>query len=214
MDTQMIKPRRLWYGVAVFVLVAGCLAAAIVIVVRLATYPALIADAYAGPQQKIEVPGVVELDLTREGAYGVYYEGHEGAYIHAEWPPRLNCHLTAKETGDDVPLVPDYVPGNRYSTADGRVGVLIYSMTIEEPGRYTLSCKDPLGAGGTTHRLKIGPNYVFEFLRVAWHLGGSLLGALAIFCASMLLSSLIATVTFVRRRRERRVAGSWRDWSV
>lgn len=207
MDTQMIRPRRLWYGVAVLVLVAGCLAAAAIAVVRLAAYPALIADAYTGPQQKIEVPGAVELDLAREGAYGVYYEGHEGAYIHAEWPPRLDCRLTAKETGDDVPLVPDYVPGNRYSTSDGRVGVLIYSTTIRESGRYTLSCQDPLGAGGTTHRLAIGPNYVFEFLRVAWHLGGSLLGALAIFWASMLVSSVIAAITFVRRRRVRRVAG-------
>lgn len=202
MSKMTNRPGRLGYALAALVLLAGWLGAGGLLISTLRAYPAAIGEAYKGPQHKVDVPGAAELDLSRTGAYGVYYEGHEGATVHAEWPPQLDCRLTAKATGADVPLAPDYVPGNRYSTMEGRVGVLIYSTTVQEPGLYTLSCDDPLDARGATHHLAIGPNYVFEFLRVAWRLGGSLLGALAIFAGSTLLSAAIVLITFLRRRQK------------
>lgn len=205
MNNHADKMRRFWYGVAALALVAGWLVAGGLLINALRAYPALIGEAFKGPQHKMDVPGTIALELSREGAYGVYYEGHKGAYVHAEWPPRLNCRLTVKATGADVPLVPDYVPGNRYSTKEGQVGVLIYSTTVQEPGLYTLSCDDPLEVKGVTYRLAIGPNYVFEFLRVGWYIGRSLLAALAVFCGSTLLSIATAAITLIGAWQKRRI---------
>jgi hypothetical protein len=202
MDRHMMRRNRLWYGVAALVLVLGCLAATILILSTLTSYPSLIKEAYKSPLQKVEVPGEADIDLRRKGAYGVYYEGHRGAYIHAEWPPTLDCSLTSRTTGDDIPLVSDYVPTNRYSSKDGsRVGVLIYSTTINDPGSHRLSCDYPDGRHGPTLILAIGPNYFFEFLRVAWNMGGPLLGGAGVLCGSFVLSFGIAAFVFLRTRK-------------
>lgn len=209
MKGVMKKRRNVWYGAGLLVIVLGWVAAAVVLVVTVRACRDAIAAANLGPQQKIEVPGTAELELEREGAYGIYYEGHRGAYVQAAWPPRLDCHLTAKATGADVPLTPDYAPGNRYSTRDSAQGVLIYSTTVPAAGRYTLSCEDPVGTG-TAHTVAIGPNYVFEVLRLAWRVGGYLLGTAAVLCAATVLSLVfaVATVTlFLLRVHDRKREG-------
>jgi hypothetical protein len=196
------KTRRLGYGVAGLVLVLGFLAAAILIISKLSTYPTLIADAYKSPLQKVEVPGAVDLELSREGAYAVYYEEQRGAYNDTERPPNLNCQLISKMTSKEIPLVADYVPTNRYATRDDRVGVLIYSTTVEDPGLHTLSCDYADGDLSPKLVLAVGPNYFFEFLRVAWNLGGSVLGGAGVLCASSMLAVVIAIVVFLRSRTQ------------
>jgi hypothetical protein len=189
----------LWYGVALFVLMVGCLVGAILIISPLTSYPSLIKEAYRNPLQKVEVPGEAGIELRRKGAYGIYYET---AHVTTEGPPALDCSLTSKLSGDDIPLVPDYVPTNRYSTKDEeRVGVLIYSTTIKEPSLYTLSCDYPDGREGPKLVLAIGPNYFFEFLRVVWNMGGTILGGVAVLCGSFLLSFGVAAVALIRARK-------------
>jgi len=211
MDRHMSKNRYLW-GIAALVLIFGCLTAALLFYKSgIGDYPSLIAEAYKSPLQKIEVPGEMDLVLSRKGAYGVYYEGHQGAYVHAEWAPTLDCILTSKRTGEDVPLVPDYVPTNRYVTKGGRTGVLIYSTTVENPGLHTLSCDYPNGGMGPQLVLAIGPNYVWEFLRVAWNLGGPVLGGVGIICGSIILSIGIALVALVRGSKLKQVEGEMNE---
>ena len=195
------KTRTLWYGTSILVLVLGCSAAAILIISTLGSYPSLIAEGYEGPLHKVEVPGMEDLELSRKGAYAIYYEEHEGALIHAEMPPDLDCQLISTTTGKDIPLVPDYVPTNRYETKGDRVGVLIYSTTVNDPGRHTLSCDYPEGRRGPKLMLAIGPNYFFEFLRVVWNLSGSVLGGVGIFCGSVVISLAIAAVATFRRTK-------------
>jgi hypothetical protein len=199
MDRHMMRRHRLWYGVAALVLVMGCLAAASLIISTLTSYPSLIKEAYRNQLQKVEVPGEADIDLSRKGAYGVYYEA---ARVPIEGPPVLDCSLTSKTTGDDIPLVPDYVPTNGYSTKDGsRIGVLIYSTTIKEPGPHTLSCDYSGGRVSPKLVLAIGPNYFFEFLRVAWKMGGSILGGVGVLCGSFVLSFSIATIALLRTKK-------------
>jgi hypothetical protein len=198
MNRHMSKNRYLW-GIAALVLMFGCLTAAMLFYrTGLRDYPSLIAEAYKGPLQKVEIPGEVDLELSRKGAYGVYFEGDRGADVDAELPPTLDCSLTSKRTGEDIPLVPDYVPTNRYVTKGGRTGVLIYSTTVEDPGLHTLSCIYPDGLLGPQLVLAIGPNYFWEFLRVAWNLGGPILGGVGVICGSVILSFGIALVALVR----------------
>lgn len=71
------------------------------------------------------------------------------------------------------------------------------------------------GAGGRLSRkegrvgpklvLAIGPNYVWEFLRLAWNLGYPVLGGAGVIYRSVLLSSGIALVAFVRGIRLKKV---------
>jgi hypothetical protein len=205
---KIIKKRRLWYGAAFLILMLGCLAAAILIISTLSTYPSLIADAYKGPLQKVEIPGEADLELSRKGAYAVYYERHKASYIHAEWPPTLDCSLTSKMTGKNIFLVPDYVPSNQYSTKDGdQVGVLIYSTTVEDPGLHTLSCDYADGRVNPKLVLAIGPNYIFEFLRLAWNLGCSILAGVGVLCGSGVLAGVIAIAVFLQARRTSQVNG-------
>jgi hypothetical protein len=192
------KGNYVWYGVAALVLVSGLATAGFMTASSLTSYPALIGEAYKSPLQRVEAPGEGVVDLTREGAYGVYLETD---YVPTEGPPAIECRLTSEATSENIPLVKDYVPTNRYSTKDGkRVGVLIYSTTINEPSLHTLSCDYPDGRVGPKLVLAIGPNYVFEFLRVAWNMSGPLLGGVGILCGSLVLSLCIAGAVFLRTR--------------
>lgn len=212
MDKPKNKKQRLWYSLAALVLVLGCLASAILIVSTLSSYPALITAAYNSPLKKVEVPGAVDLELSREGAYAVYYEDNRGVYSHAERPPKLDCQLTSKRAGKDIPLVPDYVPTNRYATKDGRVGVLVYSTTIENPGLHTLSCDYPDGRLSPKLVLAIGPNYFFEFFRVVWKMGVSILGSAGVLCGSVVISVGIASVVVILSRSKRSVEAGKVDY--
>jgi hypothetical protein len=207
MDRNMINTRCLW-GIAALVLLFGCLIAASIIMSAFRDARPQIAEVHQNRSQHVEIPGEVDLELSRKGAYAVYYVRHKGAYIHAEWPPRLDCGLTSKKTGEDIALVPDYVPTNRYWTNDGnQVGVLIYSTTVKNPGLYTLSCNYPNGREGPKLVLAIGPNYILEFLRLAGRMGGSLLRGAGVLCGSFVLSIGVAVLAFVGRRNKRQVVG-------
>jgi hypothetical protein len=201
MEKNMTTRHRLWYVAAVLVLVLGCFVATFLAISTLKTYPSLIENAYNDPLQKVEVPGEAVLELKRKGAYAVYYETAESAINE---PPTLDCALISNSTGDEIPLVPDYVPTNRYMTKDDRVGVLVYSTTIQEPGRYTFSCGDSDQLVSNDVVLAIGPNYFFEFFRVAWNIGGSLLGGAGVLCASAVLSLGIVSFALIDARNKHR----------
>jgi hypothetical protein len=98
-------------------------------------------------------------------------------------------------------LVDDFVPTNQYATKNDRVGVLVFSTTVLEPGSYRLSCNVPAKHVDAGAVLAIGPNYYFEFLRTTWSFVRSLLAGMGIACGSALISlSMIAIFIFVARK--------------
>jgi hypothetical protein len=208
MDNNMMKRNRLWYTAAALVLVLGCLVATILAISTLSSYPSFIKEAYDSPLQKIEIPGETVIQLRQKGAYGLYYES---AHVPAGGPPELACNLVSITTGDDIPLVPDYVPTNRYENKDGRVGVLIYSTTINHPGLHRLSCSHPDGSESPTQVLAIGPNYIFEFLRVAWKMGRTFLGIGGVLFCSVVFSIGITAVALFQSRKKRQLEGGKDD---
>jgi hypothetical protein len=204
MDRSILRRRYSLFAIPILVLLLGCLIGNILTISTLSSYPSLIKEAYCGPLQKIEIPGEAEVDLHRKGAYGVYFET---ANVPPIAPPMLDCRLASKTSGEDVPLVPDYVPTNRYSTQGGRrVGVLIYSTTIKDPGLHTLSCDYADGKVGSKQALAIGPNYYFEFLRVAWNMAGSLLRGVGVLLGSVVLSIGIVIFLLLGSRYKRAAA--------
>jgi len=110
--------------------------------------------------------------------------------------------LTSKTTGADVGVAPDYVETNTYSTKDReRVGVLIQSITIDEPGAYTFSCRYADGRSQPEIVLAVGPNFMWEFFGIAARSGVTLAAGVVALFGSGLVAIAIAIVIAVKRHQ-------------
>jgi hypothetical protein len=160
---------------------------------------------------QVTVPGSQDITFDKSGAYAVYYEYRsvvDGVvYTSSETPPALACGLTSKATGADVGVTPDYVKTNTYSTKGReRVGVLIQSITIHEPGTYTFSCRYADGRSQPQIMLAVGPNFMWEFFGIAARYGVALAAGLATLLSSCLVALAIAVVIAIKRRRSKSAA--------
>jgi hypothetical protein len=192
-------PSRGLYGLALFVILGGLLLSAWMITgAGLESFPERIAEAYDEEQHRLSVPGSIEVSLTRAGAYGIYYESSPPA--DAQIPPAIACSLKSNSTGTETTAAPDYVETNRY-WAKGRTstGVLIMSLTVDEPGIYRFTCRYQDGSSGPESVVAMGPNYVWEFLKVVGKIGLPLLAGLSVLCASGLLALLIVIIVTILR---------------
>ena len=169
-------------------------------------YPTMIADAYREDQHHLNVPGSANVKLTRPGAYGIYYEYSlvsDSVENNPKLPPAIDCSLTSKLTGAEMEGVPDYVETNRYWTKDQvRTGVLIMSITVDEPGSYTFACHYQDGSTEPEIFVALGPNYFWEFLRVTWKISLSMFGAVITLCGSFLIGLIVFVIGLVKRRGE------------
>jgi hypothetical protein len=162
---------------------------------------------------QVVVPGSAEVTFAESGAYAVYYEYRsvvDGVvYANSETPPALSCTLTSRATGAEVGVVPDYVKTNTYSTKDReRVGVLIRSITINEPGAYTFSCRYADGRSQPGIVLAVGPNFVWEFFGIAARSGVTLAAGAAALLASGLVAIVVAIYVAIRRHRSQQVGAA------
>jgi hypothetical protein len=86
----------------------------------------------------------------------------------------------------------DYVPSNRYWENDnGGPAVLIQSISIDEPGEYRFSCQYPEGVSGPSFQVSLGPNYVWELIRMVLQNGLALLTVLFSLPAAILISIVL-----------------------
>lgn len=140
MDNQKIKPSGWYYALAALIPVLGCLIATAIAYQWFPGLPgALESRMNLDDLTQVVVPGSKDITFAESGAYAAYYEYRsvvDGAvYASSETPPALVCTLTSTATGTEAGIAPDYVETNTYSTKDReRVGVLIRSITIDEPG--------------------------------------------------------------------------------
>jgi hypothetical protein len=207
MDTQRKKLSALYYGLGALILLIGCLTSTAILFFGARDFPVAIAEAYdLNSLTQIVVPGSAELTLSRTGAYAVYYEHRsvvDGVeYINGETPPSLDCALTMQTTREEIPLVPDFVETNEYSTKDRvREGKLFMSTTVNEPGNYTFSCQHPDGSDQPEYVLAFGQNLFWEFLRAIAGAAGSVLGSLTVIIAAGIAATVIVIAVAVKRRR-------------
>ncbi|MEJ2735117.1 MAG: hypothetical protein P8189_16385 [Anaerolineae bacterium] len=157
---------------------------------------------------QVVVPGSAEITFEKSGAYAVYYEYQSvvdgKVHVSSKTPPALVCTLTSRTSGDVVGVIPDYVPTNTYSIKDReRVGVLIRSMTIDEPGTYTFSCRYPAGRSQPEIVLAVGPNFVWEFLGIAARTVVTAVAGLAVLLGSGAVAAVVMIAIVVKRRRPR-----------
>jgi len=197
---------RLFFFLACLCLLAGILTSALLFKkADITKYPAMIADAYRETQHHLAVPGASDVFLTRTGAYGIYYEYSlvdAAVDSRSELPPALKCSLNSKVTGKKVEAVPDFVETNRYwSKGKISTGVLIMSMTVDEPGKYTFDCSYSDDRKGPEIEVALGPNYFWEFLKVAWKIALPMLGAIVLLCSSSFMALVFFVVALVMKRK-------------
>jgi hypothetical protein len=163
---------------------------------------------------RVVVPGSEQITFDKRGAYAVYYEYRsvvDGVtFASSVKPPELACSLTSRTSGTELHAAPDYVPTNRYATKDReRVGVLSHSITVDEPGAYTFSCRYPDGRSQPEVVMAVGPNLVWEFFGVAAKTvltAGA--GLAALLCTGPATILIVFAVAARRRKPELATASS------
>jgi hypothetical protein len=211
-DKKRKKPSGWYYALAAVIPVFGCLLA---MALAYQWFPGLPGTFESKMNLdkliQVVVPGSQDVTFPESGAYAVYYEYRsvvDGAvYASSETPPALVCSLTSTTTGADIGVVPDYVKTNTYSTkARERVGVLIRSINIDEPGAYTFSCGYAHGRSQPEIVLAVGPNFGWEFLGIAARTIVTALAGLALLIGSGTLAAVVVIVTAVRRHQSKKAA--------
>lgn len=203
MKEKQPSPGRWAYVIPILVIVLGLMLSVwILIGTGFWKYPAMIEKAFSEEQHHLNVPGSKDVTLTRTGAYGIYYvhdlDADRGE--KSQVPPAIDCSLTSKSTGAVMQAVPDYVETNRYEVKDkNRVWVLIMSLTVDQPDNYTFACRYSNDMHGPQTSVALGPNYVWEFLKIAGKFGLALFGGMIAFCGSFLFALLIAIIIAVKR---------------
>jgi hypothetical protein len=166
-------------------------------------YPSIIADAYGEGQHRLSVPGSKDIKLSRTGAYGIYYEYNlvSASVDPLPLPADLDCSLTSKSTGAKMEAAPDYVETNRYWSKDReRTGVLVMSITVDEPDSYTFACHYKDGSREPEIVIALGPNYFWEFLRIAGRTAVSTIAGLSVLFGTGTLALIVAIVIAIKRR--------------
>jgi hypothetical protein len=159
--------------------------------------------------ERVIVPGSAEIELTQEGPHAIYYEYRSVVdgkpYSSSKGMPRVECTFDSLDGTAKILAVPDYVPTNRYSIGlDRRAGYLAMSFTVDEPGKYELTCSYPNGSSHPKIVLAIGQNILVEFFRTAYESVGPFMISSSILLGTVLLAAIFTLVIAILRWDDRR----------
>ena len=163
----------------------------------------MLTEAYGEEQYRLNLPGSREVILTRIGAYGIYYENNPVS-SNAEQiniPPAIKCSLTSQTTGKIIEASNDYVPGNRYWLQDRSMeAVLVMSISVNKADRYEFKCDYMNDKTGPQLTVALGPNYIWEFIRVAGMIIFPLFNGIVLVCSSNLIGIILIIVGVIKQR--------------
>lgn len=210
MNTRKNKFNYWAIGLAALTLFLGC---SLTMMVVYQTFPklpgALEERVNIDSLTQVVVPVSADITFAKPGAYAVYYEyrSHVNGmkFKTGKQPPSLECALTSQETGTKDTAVPDFVESNTYRTKDlERVGVLMMSFTIDDPGIYTFACQYRDGSLRPEIAVSVGPNLMWEFFNIFAKVGGSILSGMAVFVLALIVCFIILLIALIKRARAKK----------
>jgi len=210
MNYTKIKPKRWVYLLAALPLILGCILIKMIDYQSITNFPSTVKERYnLDNLTQVVVPSSVDISFANPGAYGVYYEYHSVVngvkYDTGKGPPALECNLTSKKSGTKVNAVPDFVESNVYHTKDQeRIGVLIMSITIPDPGIYSFFCQYSNGKTRPDIVVAVGPNFVWEFFKISAVIGRSICSGIAVIFFAVLVSIIVAVIITIMRNQSRK----------
>jgi hypothetical protein len=207
------KPTSWYYLLALLIPVFTCVGTVLFVYPNVPKLPGALEGMGIKDLTQVIVPGSAEVLFPKAGGYAVYYEYRSvingESYVRNKYPPNIHCQVTSKSTGADIALSPDFVEGNMYATQNQeRVGVLINSIFIKNPGAYIFSCQYTDGRTDPQIALAVGPNIVWEFFNIAAKPIAALTCGAFVFIGALGMSILIVGFVAFKRHRSKNILGS------
>lgn len=186
-DAQAIRPSRVYYLMAPALLAIGVT----VFVWQIVSFVGTITDSVA----RVVMPGRHEISLAEPGRYMISYEYESQldgrVYSGPMQIPPMECALTNKATGEEVPLTS---LGARYTyEVPGRRGVGVWGFEADTAGDYVLAAGYPQGVAGQGQ-------FVLAVTKrnLAWGIAGMCLG-IGVLVLCLIGSLAVFIVTLVCR---------------
>lgn len=191
MVLQEIKPGRVYYLLAAFVLVAG-----------VAIFVFVLLKGIGGITDKLvqmEAPGTAEMNFTETGKYTIFYEP-ESTFNGQVYNTRNSfsgvwCTVISKDTNRPVAL--SQPSTNTTYTVGGRSGMSILEFEINSPGTYEVTASYRDNPNRPKIVLAVGSG-------VASAIVSTVVIGLAVMFGTVIIAAVIAIVTFVKRRKAKR----------
>jgi hypothetical protein len=135
---QMVRPSKWWFVAAALVAVAGIVAAIVIVVLGAVDYAERIENF-----DRADVPGTLEVEITRPGGYSVYHE-YGGAFDDFTYVREPTVTVT-DPSGAAVGL-DTYDSVVTYATSDYD-GEGLFTFEAEEAGTYLVAAEGSSGSG-------------------------------------------------------------------
>ncbi len=178
-------PSRLWYVLAVIVLLAAIGGFTTLLFAALGSFDQMI---------RMLAPGQAELKLDRTGSYTIFHEHRstlDGRVYDVGNVSGLAVTVTSGAGGANVPL--QSAASTNYSSGS-RAGRSLFSFEIREPGVYRLSASYRDGRKEPQTVLAVGHQAVSGFVT-------SLLAAMACLFAGLGIAVGIIVIVAIKRRK-------------
>lgn len=206
MSGNNIKPSRWFYVLAFLLPVFTCGLTGILVYRNVPKLPGVLEAFDVEKLTRVVVPGTAEINFTKSGAYAVYYEYRSDIdgvyYVRSQYPPRINCKLTSKASGKEIELVTPFVEGEIYSTQDNEhAGVMMKSISVDQPGIHTFSCRYLDGGQFPRIVMAVGPNMVWEFFNLAAKPVAAVVSGLIVYFFTCVISLVIVVIVAIMRNQ-------------
>lgn len=191
METEVIKPSKIFYVVSGVILVIGIILFVIILISGISSSVDKI-------NNQVIVPGTKTIELKETGKYSIYFEYRsviDGKVFETNNISGLMCTLRNTETNEFIKL--DNASVNSNYSVNGREGKSIFEFAINETGKYELKAWYETGDGQEAV-LAIGKGFGIALVR-------TIVASIGTLFVSFGLSFVIFIVTFVKRKKAKSV---------